>query len=132
MGQRANILNKYTPADNGPGNSKGLFFQPKLSINQPNDVYEQEADAVADKVMRMPDTAANNNLFFRPAVTAVQRKCMHCAEEEKQHQQKENSAGIAKSLNQSFVPNTGEMEEDISTTGGGITVDGSLPLPGGT
>ena len=27
------------------------FFQPKLSINVPGDVYEQQADAVAEKVM---------------------------------------------------------------------------------
>ena len=28
--------------------------QPKLTVNQPGDAYEQEADAVADQVMRMP------------------------------------------------------------------------------
>jgi hypothetical protein len=30
-------------------------FQPKLTIGQPNDKYEQEADRVADEVMRMPE-----------------------------------------------------------------------------
>jgi hypothetical protein len=30
-------------------------------------MYEQEADAVADKVMRMPDPAASSNFFFKPA-----------------------------------------------------------------
>ena len=29
--------------------------QPKLTIGQPNDKYEQEADRVADEVMRMPE-----------------------------------------------------------------------------
>jgi hypothetical protein len=29
-------------------------IQPKLRIGQPNDIYEQEADRVADEVMRMP------------------------------------------------------------------------------
>jgi hypothetical protein len=33
-------------------------IQAKLSISQPNDPDEQEADAVADRIMRMPDTAA--------------------------------------------------------------------------
>ena len=28
------------------------FFQPKLSINAPNDIYEQEADAVAEKLIQ--------------------------------------------------------------------------------
>ena len=39
---------------------QGLFhsgvIQAKLKIGQPNDVYEQEADMVADRVMRMPET----------------------------------------------------------------------------
>lgn len=33
------------------------LIQPKLKISQPNDIYEQEADRVADEVMRMPDPA---------------------------------------------------------------------------
>ena len=39
-------------------------FQAKLAISQPDDPYEQEADQVAEQVMRMPDPAAQ-----------VQRKC---------------------------------------------------------
>jgi hypothetical protein len=30
-------------------------FQTKLTVGQPNDTYEQEADQLADQVMRMPD-----------------------------------------------------------------------------
>jgi hypothetical protein len=30
-------------------------LQAKLRIGQPNDIYEQEADRVADQVMRMPE-----------------------------------------------------------------------------
>ncbi len=33
-------------------------LQRKLTINRPGDIYEQEADRVADSVMRMPDPAA--------------------------------------------------------------------------
>jgi len=33
------------------------LLQAKLSISQPNDPYEEEADQVADEVMRMPDGA---------------------------------------------------------------------------
>jgi hypothetical protein len=32
-------------------------MQTKISINEPGDVYEQEADRVADQVMRMPEPA---------------------------------------------------------------------------
>jgi hypothetical protein len=34
---------------------KSGVIQAKLKIGQPNDIYEQEADRVADEVMRMPD-----------------------------------------------------------------------------
>lgn len=33
--------------------TKSFLIQPKLTINTPGDVYEQEADAMANKVMRM-------------------------------------------------------------------------------
>lgn len=32
-------------------------IQPKLVISKPNDKYEQEADRVADLIMRMPDSS---------------------------------------------------------------------------
>src|ERR1700712_947542 len=31
------------------------FVQPKLTVNKPGDKYEQEADSMADKVMRMAE-----------------------------------------------------------------------------
>ena len=38
------------------GNSGvGHMIQAKLTIGQPNDKYEQEADRVAEQVMSMPD-----------------------------------------------------------------------------
>ncbi len=70
-------------------NSSPFFkpvIQPKLTINNPNDAYEQEADAMADKVMRMEQPGVQ----LKPlSITAVQRKCEHCEEEEKQMQRKE-------------------------------------------
>ena len=67
------------------------FFQAKLSINQPDDVYEHEADAMADKVMRMADPQLDQNAFFKPANRTIQRKCQSCEEEEKQvHRKEEN------------------------------------------
>ncbi|MFT3681144.1 MAG: DUF4157 domain-containing protein [Ferruginibacter sp.] len=67
---------------NGPGN----FFQPKLTVNQPNDAYEQEADAMADKVMRMEQPFVQAKPL---PVSGIQRKCAHCEEEEKKAQRKE-------------------------------------------
>ena len=45
-------------------------IQTKLTIGQPGDKYEQEADAMADQVMRMPQSDAQIN-----------RKCEDCEEE---------------------------------------------------
>ncbi len=55
------------------GTGRQAFFQAKLSINQENDVYEQEADHIADNVMRMGDNAIGQKSFFKPS--AIQRKC---------------------------------------------------------
>src|SRR5262249_45314418 len=38
--------------------NKRLRLQSKLTVNEPGDVYEQEADRVADQVMAMPSHAA--------------------------------------------------------------------------
>jgi hypothetical protein len=65
---------------------KSLFFQPKLTIGPVDDVYEREADAVADKVMRMNDTGEVATTSFP---INIQRKCAACEEEEKL-QRKEN------------------------------------------
>jgi hypothetical protein len=43
---------------------------------------------MADTIMRMPDPSANDNIFFKPALTPIQRKCSQCEEEEKQLQRK--------------------------------------------
>src|SRR6266478_8949721 len=32
-------------------------IQPKLAISQPDDVHEQEADRIAEEIMRMPEAA---------------------------------------------------------------------------
>jgi len=41
----------------------GLPIQAKLKIGDPNDKYEQEADRVADQVMRMPEP----NIRLKPS-----------------------------------------------------------------
>src|SRR5438105_5230341 len=39
------------------GDQPPVGLQAKLTVNQPGDTYEQEADRVAEQVMRMPATA---------------------------------------------------------------------------
>lgn len=90
MRSSVSVLRNKNNQDPSLDGSNNHFSQPKLSINQPNDVYEQEADAVADKVMRMPGTPVNDS-FFKPPVLSIQRKCAHCEEEERNAQRKENN-----------------------------------------
>lgn len=85
-----NISNSSKHAINMSVRGKS-FFQPKLTINQPNDFYEQEADAMADKVMRMP---INEQPFFSPnrlSISRLQSKCQHYEEEEKLQRKETNS-----------------------------------------
>lgn len=57
-------------------------IQTKLTVNEPGDKYEQEADSVADKVM-----GAGDNL-------QIQRKCSSCEDDDKKVQRKPASPGI--------------------------------------
>jgi len=42
---------------NSISSKAGVAIQPKLEINSPGDKYEEEADAMAEKVMRMKDNS---------------------------------------------------------------------------
>jgi len=50
-------------------------LQAKLSINPPDDVFEHEADQVADRVMRMTDRVAVAEASSTNASEKLQRKC---------------------------------------------------------
>lgn len=72
------------------------IIQPKLKIGDPNDKYEQEADRVADEVMRMPDSEVIGATGAQPPMgngtPAIQRMCSDCAQEEETLQRKPNQA----------------------------------------
>lgn len=59
-------------------------IQAKLSISQPGDEYEREADQVADQVMRMaePEVSAQDLEQSENRAPEIQRKCAACEEEE--------------------------------------------------
>lgn len=46
-------------------------LQPKLKIGAPNDRFEQEADRVADQVMRMPDPQSSTSVSDLSSETAA-------------------------------------------------------------
>jgi hypothetical protein len=80
--------------ENRSATSKPTFFQAKLTIGPVDDPYEREADAVADRIIGMPDKHASPADSFTANNTAakVQRKCQHCDEEEKLQRKSEAGA----------------------------------------
>ncbi|MEM6353281.1 MAG: DUF4157 domain-containing protein [Cyanobacteria bacterium P01_D01_bin.14] len=79
------LQRKHTASGQDVSDSKLAipFIQPKLTVGQPNDKYEQEADRVADQVMRMsvPETVGSR---IQPTqLPQIQRACSACEEEKK-------------------------------------------------
>ncbi len=50
------------------------FFQPRLTINQPNDKYEQEADVTADSIVNMRDPSSKSTFFSSSSVPSIQKQ----------------------------------------------------------
>ncbi len=112
-----------------PGHTAAAAIQPKLTVGQPDDPYEHEADSMADKIMRMP--AADSGLAqegapgagafdggsknFTPSnsTSFVQRKCQHCEEEESRlHKNKIQDPFVQRSIEVTDDPAQGEPLND--------------------
>lgn len=66
----------------------GQVIQAKLEVGSPDDIYEREADQVAEQIMRMPGSTAWKITHPDPA-PAVQRMCSACEDEvQRQPQEK--------------------------------------------
>jgi hypothetical protein len=75
----------------------------RLTVNHPNDAFEQEANRVADRVMRMPDPAATAPQFSA-AGASLQRKCSECEkEDEGEGKLQRKKAGAAPTVAPSLV-----------------------------
>ena len=100
--------------------SKVGLIQPKLTIGSPNDKYEQEADHVADQVMKMDKEG-------------IQRKCADC-EKEGMAQTKIQRMGMDEEMMQTkpLIQKMGGMDEKSqeenplmmkSESGGGVATE---------
>ncbi|MCX6250194.1 MAG: DUF4157 domain-containing protein [Bacteroidetes bacterium] len=85
---------------------QGFFFQPRLTVNDPNDAYEQDADDTANKVMRMA-VPVNENSSFPATIAPLQRKYNSYEEEDKPIRRKENP--------DSEIPESSELYQYISS-----------------
>lgn len=88
---------KKASAQNRPDHRRP-FFQSKLTVGPTDDVYEREADAVAEQVMRMPADKGQPFFAARPfsIKPIVQSKCAACEEEERKAQRKPASTVVQK------------------------------------
>jgi len=102
IGNRATtqLLRRLTETPPAPSS---IPVQPKLTVGQPDDAYEREADAAAsriesgqtvDRISRLPADGLERSIRRQPAANedeartaAIQRKCAEC-EEEKSAQRK--------------------------------------------
>lgn len=108
----------------------GRLLQAKLKIGQPGDIYEQEADRVAEQVMRLPEprTRVRTAAFSRTQLARIQRLCPEC-EEELRRQPVEEKEEEEETLQSKEVPGrtpkvTPDLESRIHALRGG-----GQPLP---
>jgi hypothetical protein len=73
----SNVVGKKSFFDNG--RKSDFFFQPKLKIGPVDDIYEREADAMAERVMRREDDSQVHSLR---SSNDVQLKCAQCEEDD--------------------------------------------------
>jgi len=99
--------------------------QAKLTIGQPNDKYEQEADRIADQVMRMSDADVAQQVETGTVQPMqIQRMCTGCEEEMAQRQPMEEEELQAKEMPGQTLNVTPNLESRInSLKGGGQPLD---------
>lgn len=115
------------------GRSKPFFpaiIQKKLIVGSAHDVFESEADSVAEKVVRQSPVSVQKSSILQPAgdlvlnkINAVQRKCSHCEEEEKVRRKSANDS--SSHLKTNFAPS--HIENQIhSSQGSGNMMDNGI------
>ncbi len=108
-----------------------ISIQPKLTVSQPDDPYEREADRVADEVMRMDDPGVSGDGVMRSLQDTIHRQCDACEDEEEVQAKLVDSIVqrkplVMRSPDKEF-PASGKVESQLSNSQGG-----GSPLSGET
>lgn len=107
----------------GPVFSLAFPVQAKLTMSHPNDLYEREADRVADQVMRMraPQALAVGSTMRPGHPATIQRLCSECEEAlQRQPMEAEEETRRTKSLASHitpFVQRQFELKEQTKSLG---------------
>ena len=86
--QAVERLMRSTDPANGFDFAK-ISIQPKLKVSQPGDEYEQEADRIAEQVMRMSSTNQITGSVLTNTKDGISRRCSSC-EMKKGDEEEEN------------------------------------------
>lgn len=101
-------------------------IQPKLKINTPGDIYEQEADRMADRVMRMAESDLPETSDQKGESGIIQRKCATCQAADKSEDEEEIPL-MRKADAGAGMEASPELEAQLKTAQGG-----GEPLPNDT
>jgi len=96
------LMSEIANHSTGSAQIRSPAIQVSLSVSQPGDAHEQDADRVADAVMRMPASSmhAAPSVTSTATIPGVQRMCAECEEEDKKEtrnasvQRKERTADV--------------------------------------
>lgn len=99
-----------------------IGIQPKLKISQPGDAYEQEADRIAEKVMRM-----STSDHISPTVSTyekpVNRKCQACQDDEENEKKNMNIGRMSVCNNRLEITENVEQHVNNALHSGGLPID---------
>jgi hypothetical protein len=103
----------------GSAQTRSPAIQAKLTVSHPGDVHEQEADRVANAVMRMPESSTQETplaLSSARAPNHAQRMCTDCDEE---HKKKPDAPVRRKEQTADAPPVTQSVAANIQSLRGG-------------
>jgi hypothetical protein len=102
----------------------GHLIQAKLRVSEPGDAFEQEADRLADQVMRVPDPYTTDSALSRTSQPFIQRACARCDEEEEV--QRKPASGAKQAFDS---PSDAGSAARPSVGHAGGVLSGGQPLP---
>lgn len=109
-----------------PGAKGSPFFQPRLAVGPTHDRFEQEADAMADHVMRMPSPIASNTA---PVITPVTSPLQRCACQDEEVQRKEEKDETDTSLPAPLITTAGDGNDGMPSSPTALADEGNFFHP---